>query len=55
VSPEAPGIRETGAFSISVPSTSMAEVTDYCGMVSGKKVDKSTEFELFSGDLDGAR
>jgi flavin reductase (DIM6/NTAB) family NADH-FMN oxidoreductase RutF len=49
-----PGIRETGAFSINVPSTSMAEVTDYCGMVSGKKVDKSTEFELFSGELDGA-
>lgn len=48
------GIKETGAFSINVPSASMAEVTDYCGMVSGKKVDKSAEFEIFYGEHDGA-
>ena len=44
-----PGIKETGAFSINVPSTAMAEVTDYCGLVSGKKYDKSTVFEVFYG------
>jgi len=43
------GIKETGAFSINIPSTSMAEVTDYCGLVSGKKFDKSTVFEVFYG------
>lgn len=43
------GIKETGAFSINIPSTSMAEVTDYCGLVSGKKFDKSTVFEIFYG------
>ena len=43
------GIKETGAFSINIPSTSLAEVTDYCGLVSGKKFDKSTVFEAFYG------
>jgi flavin reductase (DIM6/NTAB) family NADH-FMN oxidoreductase RutF len=43
------GIKETGAFSVNIPSTSMAEVTDYCGLVSGKKFDKSTVFEVFYG------
>jgi flavin reductase (DIM6/NTAB) family NADH-FMN oxidoreductase RutF len=43
------GIRETGAFSINIPSISMVEVTDYCGMVSGKQVDKSKVFDVFYG------
>jgi flavin reductase (DIM6/NTAB) family NADH-FMN oxidoreductase RutF len=43
------GIRETGSFSINIPSGSMAEATDYCGMVSGKNFDKSTVFEVFYG------
>jgi flavin reductase (DIM6/NTAB) family NADH-FMN oxidoreductase RutF len=29
----------------------MAEVTDYCGIVSGKKTDKSKVFNLFYGEL----
>jgi flavin reductase (DIM6/NTAB) family NADH-FMN oxidoreductase RutF len=29
----------------------MVEVTDYCGIVSGKKTDKSEIFDLFYGEL----
>ncbi len=45
------GILETGAFSVNVPSADMAEVTDYCGLVSGKKTDKAKRFTLFYGEL----
>ena len=48
------GIRETGVFSINIPSVSMAEATDYCGMVSGKQVDKSAVFDVFYGKVDKA-
>jgi flavin reductase (DIM6/NTAB) family NADH-FMN oxidoreductase RutF len=33
-------IRATGTFTVNVPTTGMAPVVDYCGIVSGKKVDK---------------
>lgn len=46
-----PGIRENQTFSINMPSAQMAEITDYCGMVSGRKVDKSGLFETFYGKL----
>jgi flavin reductase (DIM6/NTAB) family NADH-FMN oxidoreductase RutF len=49
-----PGIKETGTFSINIPDTSMAGVTDYCGMVSGRKFDKSDVFEVFYGEEGGA-
>ena len=42
-------IQETKAFSINYPSADMVEVTDYCGIVSGKKVNKSSLFEIFYG------
>jgi flavin reductase (DIM6/NTAB) family NADH-FMN oxidoreductase RutF len=29
----------------------MVEITDYCGIVSGKKTDKSEIFDLFYGEL----
>ena len=45
------GIRANGTFSLNIPSADMAEVTDYCGIVSGKKVDKSGLFETFYGKL----
>ena len=45
------GIQETKTFSINFPSADMAEIADYCGIVSGKKVDKSNIFETFYGDL----
>jgi len=46
-----PGIKENGTFSVNIPSVAMADVTDYCGIVSGKKYDKSTKFETFYGKL----
>jgi len=47
-------IKENGVFSVNIPSTDMIKVTDYCGMVSGRKKDKSREFEVFYGDLEKA-
>ncbi len=41
------GIKESGFFSINLPTTDMVQKTDYCGMVSGKSVDKSTLFNVF--------
>ncbi|MBU0755827.1 MAG: flavin reductase [Planctomycetes bacterium] len=38
-------------FNINLPSVDMAETTDYTGLVSGKRVDKSVLFELFFGEL----
>ena len=46
-----PGIKENGTFSVNIPSVAMAEVTDYCGLVSGKKCDKAKMFETFYGKL----
>ena len=46
-----PGITENGTFSVNIPSVSMAEATDFCGIVSGKKHDKSKVFEVFYGRL----
>jgi flavin reductase (DIM6/NTAB) family NADH-FMN oxidoreductase RutF len=48
------GIHENGTFSLSIPSTSMMKVTDYCGLVSGHNVDKSDLFKVFYGKLETA-
>ena len=48
------GIRESGSFSVNVPSVEMVKVTDYCGIVSGRKVDKSNLFKSFFGQLNTA-
>ena len=45
------GIIENGAFSINVPSADYVKETDYCGLVSGKNVDKSNVFTTFYGEL----
>jgi flavin reductase (DIM6/NTAB) family NADH-FMN oxidoreductase RutF len=45
------GILENGTYSINLPSTNLLAVTDYCGMVSGREVDKSELFEVFYGEL----
>ena len=45
------GIRENRTFSINIPSVKMAKETDYCGIVTGKKVDKTKLFETFYGTL----
>ncbi len=46
-----PGIRENKTFSLCLPSEDMVAATDYCGIVSGKKTDKSKIFDLFYGEL----
>jgi len=45
------GIKQNRSFSVNIPTCDMVVVTDYCGLHSGSKVDKSKEFELFYGDL----
>jgi flavin reductase (DIM6/NTAB) family NADH-FMN oxidoreductase RutF len=45
------GIRENKTFSVCIPSEDMVEATDYCGLVSGSKVDKSGVFDVFYGKL----
>jgi flavin reductase (DIM6/NTAB) family NADH-FMN oxidoreductase RutF len=45
------GVKENGTFSINLPSAEMVESTDYCGLVSGSKYDKSNLFETFYGKL----
>jgi flavin reductase (DIM6/NTAB) family NADH-FMN oxidoreductase RutF len=47
-------IRETNQFSVNVPTVDMVEVTDYCGIASGNKDDKSKLFEVFYGELKAA-
>jgi len=48
------GIEANKAFSINIPDVSLIEKTDYCGLVSGGKTDKSELFSVFYGELDKA-
>jgi len=47
------GIKETGVFSINVPSTLLCVETDFCGLLSGEREDKAAacKFEVFYGLL----
>jgi flavin reductase (DIM6/NTAB) family NADH-FMN oxidoreductase RutF len=45
------GIEANDEFSINVPGKKLVEKTDYCGMVSGNRIDKSLIFENFKGEL----
>jgi flavin reductase (DIM6/NTAB) family NADH-FMN oxidoreductase RutF len=45
------GVKANGTFSVNIPSAELVEKMDYCGMVSGRKTDKSTIFETFYGKL----
>jgi flavin reductase (DIM6/NTAB) family NADH-FMN oxidoreductase RutF len=45
------GIAETKTFSVNIPSADLLEKTDYCGIVSGEKTDKSHIFDVFYGSL----
>ncbi|BDZ66906.1 flavin reductase family protein [Methanobacterium ferruginis] len=47
-------IRENKAFSINYPSADMIKEVDYCGLVSGRKEDKSQLFSVEYGELEGA-
>ncbi|WP_054032342.1 flavin reductase family protein [Desulfatitalea tepidiphila] len=50
------GIKENGTFSINVPSVDQVRETDYCGIVSGARKDKTRDcaFEVFYGELETA-
>jgi len=48
------GIRENETFSVNIPSIKMVKETDYCGIVTGKKVDKTKLFDTFYGKLETA-
>ncbi len=45
------GITENKTFSVNIPSSGLLEKTDYCGIVSGEKTDKSEVFNVFYGSL----
>jgi flavin reductase (DIM6/NTAB) family NADH-FMN oxidoreductase RutF len=45
------GIEENRTYSVCFPTVEMKDITDYCGVVSGRKVDKSRLFDLFFGEL----
>lgn len=48
------GIKENGYFSVNIPSADLVQKTDYCGIVSGKKIDKSSVFTPFYDVLGNA-
>ena len=48
------GIKANKTFSVNIPSESLIKETDYCGIVSGKDIDKSALFEVFYGELQTA-
>ena len=48
------GVIANHTFSINLPSTELLSLTDYCGIVSGREVDKSARFEIFYGELGSA-
>ena len=48
------GIKESGSFSVCFPSVDLLEKTDYVGIVSGRKEDKSGIFDIFYGELKNA-
>ncbi len=50
----AKGIIANGTFSVCFPNRNLMVKTDYCGITSGKLIDKSKLFTLFYGDLDSA-
>jgi flavin reductase (DIM6/NTAB) family NADH-FMN oxidoreductase RutF len=48
------GIKENKTFSVNIPASNMALATDFCGLYSGSKVDKSKIFNIFYGELQTA-
>jgi flavin reductase (DIM6/NTAB) family NADH-FMN oxidoreductase RutF len=48
------GITASGCFSINVPGPELVTATDWCGLVSGAKTDKSAVFEVVAGEQTGA-
>lgn len=44
------GIKENKVFSINIPSVSLVEQVDYCGLVSGDRTDKAKLLDTFFGE-----
>lgn len=45
------GIKKNGTFSVNIPSVKLVKETDYCGLMSGKSVNKAACFKTFYGKL----
>jgi flavin reductase (DIM6/NTAB) family NADH-FMN oxidoreductase RutF len=45
------GVKENGFFSVNIPPVDLVQKTDYCGIVSGHRVDKSNVFTPFYDEL----
>jgi flavin reductase (DIM6/NTAB) family NADH-FMN oxidoreductase RutF len=45
------GIKEQGVFSVNIPNAKLMPATDYCGLFSGLRIDKSKVFKTFYGAL----
>ena len=45
------GIMANGTFSLNLPGPDLVEATDWCGLKSGKKHDKTRIFETFTGEV----
>jgi flavin reductase (DIM6/NTAB) family NADH-FMN oxidoreductase RutF len=48
------GVVESGFFSVNIPSADFIEKTDFCGRISGNKIDKSNVFESFYDEVGNA-
>jgi len=48
------GIRQNGTFSVNQPSAALVKQLDFCGLYSGRKVDKAALFKNFYGSLETA-
>jgi flavin reductase (DIM6/NTAB) family NADH-FMN oxidoreductase RutF len=50
------GIKQNMSFSVNIPSTNLVKETDYCGIISGAKVNKAEvcRFKIFYGKLSNA-
>lgn len=48
------GTIENGVFSVNIPSENLVVETDYFGIMSGKKTDKSQIMDVFYGDSEDA-
>jgi len=46
------GIQESNTFSMNFPSVTLVKEMDYVGITSGRKIDKSSIFNLFYGDTE---
>lgn len=45
------GVEQNGTFSLNFPSTDMLTKVDYCGIVSGRDINKAALFNVFYGDI----